>query len=126
MNSNERLTYFLRLALEKVSRKEFKKPSEALIESLPQIIQTCTLLLQEGTPAERKQALELIGMFWGRLMKDETAKRKASRKPRKIKPTVISEITPEQFADLLTKIEDSTADRLHTILAAANRRYHGG
>ena len=124
MNPNERLTHFLRIALEKVERREFKKTSDALIASLPQIVNTCAVLIQEGTPAERKSAMELIAMFWNRLMRDETANRKLASR-RKPKTTKAPEMSAEEFETWLTKIDDPTADKLFHILNGASRRYHG-
>ena len=127
MNQERRLTHFLRIALEKVSKKEFKKPSEALISQLPAIIEACTVLIQSGTQVEKKTALELVSLFWARLLRDEKSKRVAAEKRKKPEKIQMSD---EEFSFRITHIEDSVADRLWKILNEANTRrqakYHGG
>jgi len=128
MNQNDKLTHFLRIALERVSRKEFKKTSDALIQSLPQVLTVCTDLIQNGTPDERKSAMGLYGMFWARLLKDEASRRTLASK-RKPKPAK-ADLSDEEFASRLTSISDDDADKFHRVMQKAFERwqakYHGG
>ena len=130
MNQNDKLTHFLTLALQRVSKKEFKKVSDSLIQSLPQVLSVCADLIQNGTPDERKSAMGLYGMFWARLLKDEASRRTLASK-RKPKPKVPkADLSDEEFASKLLHIGPETADLHFKQMQAANERwrlkYHGG
>jgi len=126
VNSTERLQLYLQESIKKVTDKKFRRVSDCILETIPDFVRILheTILDPAVTRGERVLALSMLNSLIHRM---ELSKR-PERKPRAAKPPEL--MTAEQFADLLKvhlpKIDDDTAENLRAVLAAANRRYHGG
>jgi hypothetical protein len=127
MNDNKRLIYFLKSALEKVSKREFKAPTAALIASLPSVLGKVTEIIADknSTPQERTFALDIYNHFWSRLLKDESARRResAQRTRTNARKVTAPPMSMEDFSRLLVNLNNEAYDELFLRLRTANARF---
>jgi hypothetical protein len=73
MNNLDRLQVYLQAALAKVKSTEFRQVSDALLDSLPDVVRTLAAIITDGTSttAERLKCLDILQMFWIRLLSNE-------------------------------------------------------
>ncbi len=78
MTSTEKFRFYLSEALQKVSDKQYRRVSDALIESLPAILKYLSDTIQSSfaSVAERRQALEMYDRMLARVLKGERQTKK--------------------------------------------------
>jgi hypothetical protein len=127
MTAADKLQVYLTEALRKVESKQFKRVSDALIESLPAIVTHLaeTIRSQNSSASERTTAMELYDRMLGKLLKDEAARRKESVirtrvNARKVKA---EPMTSEDFSRMLCNCSNETADVFLIRMQKAQERW---
>jgi hypothetical protein len=126
MTAADKMRIYLAEALRKVESKQFKKVSDALQGSLPDITAYLaqTIRSKDTTASERKLAIELYDRILSRVLRDQTTNRKLDafkkRQNTKVKAPPMSS---EDFAAKLVSISNETADAFLTRMQKAQERW---
>jgi hypothetical protein len=114
MNNLDKLQIYLRAAIAKTTNKQYRKVSDALLESLPDVVRTLAAIItaNTSTTAEKLKCLDILQMFWSRLLSNEQSENRTGVKRMAMKVRVRR-----------TKIaEKQTALRVHDLRAAADKK----
>jgi hypothetical protein len=114
MNNLDKLQMYLRAAIAKTTNKQYRKVSDALLESLPDVVRTLATIItaSTSTTAEKVKCLELLQMFWFRLLSNEQSENRAG----------VKKLQARVRAKRVKVAEKQTALKIHELRTAADKK----